>query len=198
MSHEQENDFPSIWMVYLKIFWFVYTSLCYHMYIRKTHKIFLNVCCAMVFYVFCVALCVGFCTGQFVMVPLNFEHLFNLYWHIYIVYNILFCASLQFILSCRFFRVLPLPELSSGGFNAILTLIRSYHGGKSKVTKLWQIDRIYFKPQLLRSIYNVVTNTYYIVTDTMTLCEYIIINRNYCFLYSHKHVLYSHRHYDFM
>ena len=39
----------------------------------------------------CVVLCVGLCTGQFVMVPLNltylhylkhsfFEHLFNLFW----------------------------------------------------------------------------------------------------------------------
>jgi len=32
---------------------------------------------------FCVVLCVRFCTGHFVMV------LFNLYWNIYIVYNIL-------------------------------------------------------------------------------------------------------------
>ena len=32
-------------------------------------------------YVFCVVLCVGFCTGNFVMVPLNLN--------IYIVYNIL-------------------------------------------------------------------------------------------------------------
>jgi len=50
---------------------------------------------------FCVFPCVSFCTGHFVMVPLNmtylhclqyalFEHLFNLYWHIYIVYNILY------------------------------------------------------------------------------------------------------------
>ena len=41
---------------------------------------------------FCVVLCVSFCTGRFVMVPLNltylnclqhsfYEHLFTLYWH---------------------------------------------------------------------------------------------------------------------
>jgi len=52
---------------------------------------FLIVCCAMVFYVFlCRSVC-WFCTGHFVMVPLNltylhclqhsfFEHLFNLYY----------------------------------------------------------------------------------------------------------------------
>ena len=60
------------------------------------HLFFLNVCCVMVFYVFCVVLCVGFCTGHFVTVPLNltclhclqysfFEHLFN-----FILY--IFCA----------------------------------------------------------------------------------------------------------
>jgi len=53
-------------------------------------------CCMCV----CVVPCVSFCTGHFVMVPLNmtylhclqhslFEHLSNLYWHVYIVYNIL-------------------------------------------------------------------------------------------------------------
>jgi len=46
-----------------------------------------------IFGFFCVVLCVSFCTGQFVMVPLNltylhclqrslFEHLFNLYWNL--------------------------------------------------------------------------------------------------------------------
>ena len=60
--------------------------------IRKTQKYFiLNVCCVLVFCVFCAVLCVGFCTGHSVMVPLNltclhclqysfFEHLFNLYY----------------------------------------------------------------------------------------------------------------------
>jgi len=44
----------------------------------------------MMLYVFCVVLCVSFCTGHFVMVPFNltylhclqhslFEHIFNLY-----------------------------------------------------------------------------------------------------------------------
>jgi len=51
---------------------------------------FLNVCSVIVFYVFCVVLCVGFCRGHFAMVPLNLtylhclqhsfvEHLFILY-----------------------------------------------------------------------------------------------------------------------
>jgi len=58
----------------------------------QKYSVFLNVCCAMMVYVFCIVLCVSFCTGHFVMVPLNliylhclqyslFEHLFNLYFH---------------------------------------------------------------------------------------------------------------------
>ena len=54
------------------------------------YSFFLNVCCVMMLYVFCVVLCVSFCTGHFVMVPSNltylhclqhsfFEHLFKLY-----------------------------------------------------------------------------------------------------------------------
>jgi len=57
----------------------------------KTHKnVFLNVFCVMVFYLFCVVMCVDFCTGHFAMGSLNltylhclqhsfFEHPFNLY-----------------------------------------------------------------------------------------------------------------------
>ena len=59
--------------------------------INKKNSFFLNACCVMVFYVFCVVLSVGFCTGHFIMVSLNltylhclphsfFEHLFNLYY----------------------------------------------------------------------------------------------------------------------
>ena len=63
----------------------------YGFVLKNTKKsFFLHVCCVMVLYVFCVVLCVSFCTGHFVMVPLNltylhclqqsfFEHLFNLY-----------------------------------------------------------------------------------------------------------------------
>jgi len=60
-------------------------------YRKKCKQHFINVCCVMMLYVFCVVLCVSFCTGHFVMVPLNltylhclqhslFEHLFNLYY----------------------------------------------------------------------------------------------------------------------
>ena len=61
---------------------------------KNTKIVFLNFCCVLImlmFHVFCVVLCVCFCTGHFVMVPLNltflyclqhslFEHLFNLYY----------------------------------------------------------------------------------------------------------------------
>ena len=57
---------------------------------KQKNTFFLNVCCVMMLYVFCVVLCVSFFTGNFVMVPLNltylhclqhplYEHLFNLY-----------------------------------------------------------------------------------------------------------------------
>jgi len=57
---------------------------------KQKNAFFLNVCCVMMLYVFCVVLCVSFFTGHFVMVPLNltylhclqhslYEHLFNLY-----------------------------------------------------------------------------------------------------------------------
>jgi len=37
----------------------------------KQNNFFLNFCCVLVFYVFCVVLCVCLCTGHFVMVPLT-------------------------------------------------------------------------------------------------------------------------------
>ena len=60
---------------------------------KYTNIAFLNVCCVMVLYVFCVVLCVSFGTDHFVIVPFNltylvhclqhslFEHLFHLYEH---------------------------------------------------------------------------------------------------------------------
>ena len=59
---------------------------------------------------FCVIMCVGFCTGHFVMVPLNltylhclqhsaFEHLFNLYYqryHVLIYKRYLICINIGF------------------------------------------------------------------------------------------------------
>jgi len=84
-------------------------SVCWF-YPKNTKKLFLNVCCVFVYSVFCYVLCV-FCTGHFVMVPINLtcphclqhffsEHLFHLYWHIYIVYKILSLnISLIYILS---------------------------------------------------------------------------------------------------
>jgi len=64
-----------------------------HLSCSEKHKniVFQNVCCVMMLYVFCVVLCVSFCTGHFFMVPLNmtylhclqhslFEHLLHLYY----------------------------------------------------------------------------------------------------------------------
>jgi len=65
---------------------------CGHTFNRRIDRITSAVCISdLVFYVFCVVLCVGFCTGHFVIVPLNltylqclqhslFKHLFNLYY----------------------------------------------------------------------------------------------------------------------
>jgi len=56
------------------------------------NSFFLNVCCVYVLYVFCVVLCVGFCTGHFVMVLLNLTYLVSTF------YLHLPTVSLQFII----------------------------------------------------------------------------------------------------
>ena len=65
---------------------------------------------------FCVVPCVSFCTGHFVMMPLNmtylhclqhslFEHLFNLYWkeHGPYWFCVYYVNSLLILLTCRIF-----------------------------------------------------------------------------------------------
>jgi len=58
---------------------------------KHTQTFILNVCYVLLLCVLCVVLCVRFCTGHIVMVPLNFnclhclqhfffEHLFDLYY----------------------------------------------------------------------------------------------------------------------
>jgi len=65
---------------------------------------------------FCVVLCVSFCTGHFVMVPLNstylhclqhplFEHLFNLYYtHIWLFVMVILCREEIQLPSLVFFK----------------------------------------------------------------------------------------------
>ena len=82
--------------------YFILSHLClsstkgflYVIFIKEKHKnscFFLMSVASWCATCFCVVLCAGFCTGQFVMVPLNltylhclqysfFEHLFNLYY----------------------------------------------------------------------------------------------------------------------
>ena len=55
-------------------------------YIKKCF--FLNVCCVLVFYVFCVVMCVGFCADHFVMVPLKLT-----YWYLYCLQHSFFEIS---------------------------------------------------------------------------------------------------------
>jgi len=78
----------TLWILSLRIFTY---NVCLWIVHLRNYKL-KRKCCVMVLYVlFFVVLCVSFCTGHFVMVPLNltyrhclqhffFEHLFNLFY----------------------------------------------------------------------------------------------------------------------
>jgi len=69
----------------------------------------LNVCCVLLFCVYCVVLSVCFCTGHFVMLPLSmtlssllfiFELLFSLYYNLLFKYLVVVFCSTNILLSC--------------------------------------------------------------------------------------------------